>query len=235
MVIETGNPELWWNSLYTSSRLEYWKHALLLSHVRIIHADLILFVPLLLYSNLITIWIPTSRCPVKAACVWKKEKGIRAQMMCCIALFISLVEGVVFREPSRTNQLHKLMRPMKDQEIDWKSFTFPPIVLLEVWFLKHTWGLQMRGSVLVGAGSAWFHVTIAHAQRERPHPTGAAVAARRKSRRNYTQTSASTCRILSSTSHISATSMLTNKQTLKGGWETHTFSEHRPTAPTWYL
>lgn len=65
--------ELWWNSLYASSRLEYWKHALLLSHVRIIHAHLIVLFPLLLYSNLITIWIPTSRCPVKAACVWKKK------------------------------------------------------------------------------------------------------------------------------------------------------------------
>lgn len=45
MVIETAYPEMRSNCLYASSRLEYWKHALLLSHARITHADLILFPP----------------------------------------------------------------------------------------------------------------------------------------------------------------------------------------------
>lgn len=107
-LIETRNPDLWQDSPYASSNLNYWKHALVPSHVRIIHAE-----------NLILFFFPATLLKIslqvgskQAAVLWKQlvsetTRNPRAQMVRCIALFISLVSGGggSFREPSRTNQL----------------------------------------------------------------------------------------------------------------------------------
>lgn len=77
----------------------------------------------------------------QAAVLWKQlvsetKRNLRAQMMHCIALFISLVKGGVFRQPSRTNPLCNRWSQKRNLEISCKPFTFPFIALSKVWFLS---------------------------------------------------------------------------------------------------